>query len=201
MPMKLSPNAVARVVGVPRSRIERPVNGHAAAIGVLMRFVFRQYYASPLYGAATASVVDVASCRDRIGLRDVVCQRDQSAIAPFLPLGKISRAAGDGSAPPQFDPRVRPTNAPAPPATAPASDTALVAGDVIANPAGCVEIAARPPRRASNLLFGRVDLDRGLIAGRPVARRAQPMSSRGTVVWSMFHDERVSRRTTGLFPV
>ena len=89
MPMKLSPNAVARVVGVPRSRIERPVNGHAAAIGVLMRFVFRQYYASPLYGAATASVVDVASCRDRIGLRDVVCQRDQSAIAPFLPLGKI----------------------------------------------------------------------------------------------------------------
>jgi hypothetical protein len=48
VPMKLSPNAVARVVGVPRSRIERPVNGHAAAIGVLMRFVFRQYYASPL---------------------------------------------------------------------------------------------------------------------------------------------------------
>jgi hypothetical protein len=60
VPMKLSPNAVARVVGVPRTRIERPVNGYAAAIGVLMRFVFRQYYASPLYGAATASVVDVA---------------------------------------------------------------------------------------------------------------------------------------------
>jgi predicted PurR-regulated permease PerM len=32
----------------------------AAAIGVLMRFAFRQYYASPLYAAPTASVVDVA---------------------------------------------------------------------------------------------------------------------------------------------
>jgi len=32
----------------------------AAAIGVLMRFAFRQYYASPLYAAPTISVVDVA---------------------------------------------------------------------------------------------------------------------------------------------
>ncbi len=31
----------------------------AAAIGVLMRFAFRQYYASPLYAAPTATVIDV----------------------------------------------------------------------------------------------------------------------------------------------
>jgi predicted PurR-regulated permease PerM len=32
----------------------------AAAIGVLLRFAFRQYYASPLYAASTAPVVDAA---------------------------------------------------------------------------------------------------------------------------------------------
>jgi len=30
----------------------------AAAIGVLMRFAFTQYYASPYYAAPTASVID-----------------------------------------------------------------------------------------------------------------------------------------------
>lgn len=33
----------------------------AAAIGVLMRFAFKQYYASPLYAAPTASVIDAGS--------------------------------------------------------------------------------------------------------------------------------------------
>jgi predicted PurR-regulated permease PerM len=36
----------------------------AAAIGVLMRFAFRQYYASPFYADPTASVVDVARSTD-----------------------------------------------------------------------------------------------------------------------------------------
>ena len=31
----------------------------AAAIGVLMRFAFKQYYASPLYAAPTATMIDV----------------------------------------------------------------------------------------------------------------------------------------------
>ena len=33
----------------------------AAAIGVLMRFAFKQYYASPLYSAPTASMIDAGS--------------------------------------------------------------------------------------------------------------------------------------------
>ena len=33
----------------------------AAAIGVLMRFAFKQYYASPLYAAPSASVIDAGS--------------------------------------------------------------------------------------------------------------------------------------------
>ena len=70
VPMKLSPNAVARVVGVPRTRIERLVNGQTA---LTADTALRLVRTTPAFWMGLQAQYDIERAQDEIraGLKKI----------------------------------------------------------------------------------------------------------------------------------
>jgi antitoxin HigA-1 len=73
VPMKLSPNAVARVVGVPRTRIERLVNGQTALTADTALRLAKAFRTTPAFWMGLQAQYDIECAQDEIraGLKKI----------------------------------------------------------------------------------------------------------------------------------
>jgi antitoxin HigA-1 len=67
VPMKLSPYAVARVVGVPRTRIERLVNGQTALTADTALRLAKAFRTTPAFWMGLQAQYDIERAQDEIG--------------------------------------------------------------------------------------------------------------------------------------
>ncbi len=66
-PMKLSPYAVARVVGVPRTRIERLINGQTALTADTALRLAKAFRTTPAFWMGLQAQYDIERAQDAIG--------------------------------------------------------------------------------------------------------------------------------------
>jgi addiction module HigA family antidote len=73
VPMKLSPYAVARVVGVPRTRIERLVNGQTALTADTALRLAKAFRTTPAFWMGLQAQYDIERAQDEIhaGLKKI----------------------------------------------------------------------------------------------------------------------------------
>jgi len=69
VPMKLSPYAVARVVGVPRTRIERLVNGQTALTADTALRLAKAFRTTPAFWMDLQAQYDIERAQDAVGAR------------------------------------------------------------------------------------------------------------------------------------